>query len=119
MTRMTGLPNEVLCARTPELMFPVDESRNAGQATPGERRALAVCLVCPLLTECRSVVLSMEMPYGVAGGLTAADRRAVRAGGRRSNAGVAASTSGAPRVYESTAANWGSHPRSGVSGDAA
>lgn len=88
MTRMPGLPDDVLCARAPERMFPVAESNKAGQVTEGERRALRVCQVCPLLAGCRAVVLEMELPYGVAGGLTAADRRAVRAGGRRSEAGV-------------------------------
>ncbi|RUQ02516.1 WhiB family transcriptional regulator, partial [Microbacterium sp. HSID17254] len=48
----------------------------------GERRALRGCGCRPLLAGCRAVVLGMELPYGVAGGLTAADRRAVRAEGR-------------------------------------
>lgn len=75
-------PGRVLCAADPERMFPVDESRHAGQATPGERRALVVCDACPLSAECRTVVLGMELLYGVTGGMTAAERRAVRAAER-------------------------------------
>ncbi|MEU8993202.1 WhiB family transcriptional regulator [Streptomyces sp. NPDC048558] len=88
---MTGTPRTVaLCAAVPERMFPVAESKKTGQVSDGERRALAICQACPLLAECQAVVLGMELPYGVAGGLTAADRRAVRAGGRGSDAGVVA-----------------------------
>lgn len=79
MDRMTGIPRAVVCAADPERMFPVAESGKAGRPTDGERRALRVCGRCPLLADCRSVVLGMELPYGVAGGLTSADRRAVRA----------------------------------------
>lgn len=67
------------CGLDAERMFPVDESNRPGRMTAGERRALAVCQACPLLSRCRSVVLTIELPYGVAGGLTAAERRAVRA----------------------------------------
>ena len=90
MTRMAAAPAAVVCAANPERMFPVAESKKAGQVTEGERRALGVCLACPLLAECRPVVLGMELPYGVAGGLTAADRRAARAEGRRADAAVVA-----------------------------
>jgi len=82
MTRMSGGSGAVVCAADPERMFPVAESGKAGRPTDGEWRALRVCGRCPLLVDCRSVVLGMDLPYGVAGGLTAADRRAVRAEGR-------------------------------------
>lgn len=78
MTRMSGGLGAAVCAADPEQMFPVAESGEAGRPTDGERRALRVCGRCPLLVGCRSVVLGMELPYGVAGGLTAADRRAAR-----------------------------------------
>ena len=91
MSRMTGTPRSVpSCAADPERMFPVAESRNAGHVTEGECRALQLCQACPLLAECRIVALGMELPYGVAGGLTAADRRAARAEGRRADAAVGA-----------------------------
>lgn len=63
-----------------ERMFPLDESQRPGQRpTAGERRALAVCRRCPVLESGREAVLGMQLPYGVTGGLTAAQRRGVRA----------------------------------------
>lgn len=70
---------KILCAETPEAMFPLRESRESEARTPEELRALRVCLACPVLASCRRAVLDMEMPYGVAGGLTASERRAARA----------------------------------------
>lgn len=68
------------CAADPERMFPLNESAHVGQApTAGERAALAVCRRCPLMEACRAEAQVMKLPYGVAGGLTAAQRRAVRA----------------------------------------
>ncbi|MDN5916856.1 MAG: WhiB family transcriptional regulator [Pseudonocardia sp.] len=87
--------SRVLCAADPDRMFPPDESVRPGQApTAGEWAALAVCRRCPLLRACRAEVLEMALPYGVAGGLTAAERRGIRAGqirtARTANAGAAA-----------------------------
>lgn len=63
------------CSADPERMFPVDESGPGQALTVGERVALAVCAHCPV----RAAVLAMPLPYGVAGGLTAAQRRQLRA----------------------------------------
>ncbi|MYW73600.1 WhiB family transcriptional regulator [Pseudonocardia sp. SID8383] len=82
--------SEVLCENDPDGMFPVAESTRPGLRTGGERAALAVCAACPVMASCRLAVLNMEMPYGVAGGMTAADRRAIRAADRRPAATVAA-----------------------------
>lgn len=60
-------------------MFPVDESGPGQPPTTGERAALAVCAGCPVLAACRAAVLDMPLAYGVAGGLTAAQRRERRA----------------------------------------
>lgn len=69
-----------LCAGSPEVMFPVVESQGRGAVpTAGERAALAVCARCPVLEACRVAVLGLPLPYGVAGGLTAAQRRELRA----------------------------------------
>ncbi|NWJ69613.1 WhiB family transcriptional regulator [Pseudonocardia sp. ICBG1122] len=73
----------VPCESDPERMFPVAESRRSGARTDGERRALDVCATCPVLAACSRAARDMEMPYGVAGGMTAADRRAIRAADRR------------------------------------
>lgn len=85
----TGAPAGAapMCSRAPELMFPLDESERPGERTPGEARALRVCAACPVLAACRRAVLesadSAPLAYGVAGGMTREDRRAVRAAGRR------------------------------------
>lgn len=75
------------CATEPDRMFPVDESERPGARTPGEALALAVCAGCPVLAECRTAVLGLDgwspLAYGVAGGMTREDRRAVRAASRR------------------------------------
>ncbi|MDN5855611.1 MAG: WhiB family transcriptional regulator, partial [Actinomycetia bacterium] len=68
-------PGTVPCAAAPERMFPVDESGPGQPPTPGERAAVAVCAACPVLAVCRVAVLGMPLAYGVAGGLTAAQRR--------------------------------------------
>ena len=68
------------CADDPDLMFPLVESERPWRPTPGEAAAQAVCARCPVLAQCRRDVLTGEpAPYGVAGGLTVADRRAIRA----------------------------------------
>lgn len=87
--------SRVLCADDPERMFPLEESVLPDQGpTTGERAALAVCGRCPLLQSCRAAALEMQLPYGVAGGLTAAERRGIRAGRgrtvRTANTGAAA-----------------------------
>lgn len=76
---------DVRCALDPERMFPVDESGPGQSPTAGERAAAAVCAGCPVLAACRAAVLEMPLAYGVAGGLTAAQRREQRAArlGRR------------------------------------
>ncbi len=69
----------VRCALDPEWMFPVDESGPGQRPTAGERAAVAVCMACPVLAACRTAVLGMPLAYGVAGGLTAGQRRDLRA----------------------------------------
>lgn len=92
MSRMTSLRAPAAggraprCANNPERMFPLQESERPGRRTPGEARAMAVCAVCPVLVECRRAVLGLggtaPLAYGVAGGMTREDRRAVRAASR-------------------------------------
>jgi WhiB family redox-sensing transcriptional regulator len=48
-----------------------------------EERAKQVCGRCPVLLECREHALLQPEPYGVWGGLTAAERRVVLARRRR------------------------------------
>ena len=93
MSRMTALRAPTTggraprCANDPERMFPLDESERPGQRTPGEARALEVCALCPVVAQCRRAVHGLDgstpLAYGVAGGMTREDRRAVRANNRR------------------------------------
>jgi WhiB family redox-sensing transcriptional regulator len=48
-----------------------------------EEQAKRVCAGCPVLLECREHALLLPEPYGVWGGLTAAERRVVLARRRR------------------------------------
>ncbi|MEY9963425.1 WhiB family redox-sensing transcriptional regulator [Streptacidiphilus sp. MAP12-16] len=48
-----------------------------------EEQAKRVCARCPVLLECREHALLQPEPYGVWGGLTAAERRVVLARRRR------------------------------------
>ncbi|MFD8085698.1 WhiB family transcriptional regulator [Kitasatospora sp. NPDC059722] len=48
-----------------------------------EDQAKRVCARCPVLLECREHALAQPEPYGVWGGLTAAERRVVLARRRR------------------------------------
>ncbi|GJF30053.1 transcriptional regulator WhiB [Kitasatospora sp. NE20-6] len=48
-----------------------------------EEQAKQVCARCPVLLECREHALVQPEPYGVWGGLTAAERRVVLARRRR------------------------------------
>lgn len=49
-----------------------------------EQYAKEVCKTCPLLLMCAQYAIEADEPYGVFGGLSPTDRRALR--GRRSNA---------------------------------
>ena len=51
-----------------------------------EEAAKRVCARCPVLLECREHALLQPEPYGVWGGLTAAERRVVLARRRRRDA---------------------------------
>jgi WhiB family transcriptional regulator, redox-sensing transcriptional regulator len=51
-----------------------------------EDQAKQVCARCPVLLECREHALAQPAPYGVWGGLTAAERRVVLARRRRREA---------------------------------
>jgi len=62
----------------PELFFPV--SSIGSVYTAQVARAKAVCGGCPVRPECLSEAL-VALPHGIAGGLTADERRDLRRGG--------------------------------------
>ncbi|MFF4344101.1 WhiB family transcriptional regulator [Kitasatospora sp. NPDC001540] len=53
-----------------------------------EEQAKRVCARCPVLLECREHALAQPEPYGVWGGLTAAERRVVLTRRRRREAEI-------------------------------
>jgi hypothetical protein len=59
----------------PEIFFPVAEVGPA--LARQEARALAVCARCPVRAECLAYALK-AIPYGIAGGMTEGQRRALR-----------------------------------------
>jgi len=71
-----------LCAGAdPEIFFPAGEPGNRYDAR--NARALAMCGNCPVLDECQRWALDSGLEYGIAGGLTAVERR--RLLGRRAD----------------------------------
>jgi hypothetical protein len=68
----------------PEVFFGPADSSEGGPVHSWERRALAVCAGCPMLTACRAEALEFaaDEQYGVSGGMTAGQRRAVLRGSR-------------------------------------
>jgi hypothetical protein len=59
----------------PELFFPVAESGPLYEAQVAQ--AKAVCAGCPIRAQCLAFALE-RLPYGIAGGMTAGERAAVR-----------------------------------------
>lgn len=81
MTTMTGVPLESSvaiglrgeCRHNPDLWYSV--------SADDVRHAKAICLIaCPVLTLCRDYALATEQTFGVWGGLSEKERRAVLLG---------------------------------------
>lgn len=68
----------------PEVFYGPADSPERGPMHTWERRALTVCADCPLLASCRAEALEYpaDEQYGVIGGMTAGQRRAVLRGSR-------------------------------------
>jgi WhiB family redox-sensing transcriptional regulator len=66
----------------PEVFYGPADSSEGEPVHSWERRALAVCASCPVLATCRAEALEFaaDEQYGVIGGLTAGQRRAVLRG---------------------------------------
>lgn len=60
----------------PEIFFPLDDGASAPDH-PANAAALAICAPCPVRVSCLLYALG-ALPYGIAGGLTAAQRRDLR-----------------------------------------
>jgi WhiB family redox-sensing transcriptional regulator len=85
---------DAVCHRDEAGLFFAPSKEPTAARLAREQAAKRVCARCPVLVECREHALLQPEPYGVWGGLTAAERRVVLA--RRRRAAAAASESAAP-----------------------
>ncbi|WP_082526592.1 WhiB family transcriptional regulator [Kitasatospora sp. MBT63] len=77
-----NLPGAACKGVDPDLFFaePDEDDADADPAAVefATRRALAVCASCPVKDKCLAGALRRNEPHGVFGGLTAAERRALK-----------------------------------------
>ncbi|MFC8449665.1 WhiB family transcriptional regulator [Kitasatospora sp. NPDC057223] len=71
------------CCRDEAGLFFAPSKEPTAARLAREEQAKRVCARCPVLLECREHALAQPEPYGVWGGLTAAERRVVLARRRR------------------------------------
>jgi WhiB family redox-sensing transcriptional regulator len=71
------------CRRDEAALFFAPSKEPTAARLSREEQAKQVCARCPVLLECREHALVQPEPYGVWGGLTAAERRVVLARRRR------------------------------------
>lgn len=71
------------CRRDEASLFFAPSKEPTAARLSREQQAKQVCARCPVLLECREHALAQPEPYGVWGGLTAAERRVVLARRRR------------------------------------
>lgn len=77
---------EAVCRRDEAGLFFAPSKEPTAARLAREQAAKRVCARCPVLIECREHALVQPEPYGVWGGLTAAERRVVLARRRRAAA---------------------------------
>jgi WhiB family redox-sensing transcriptional regulator len=74
---------EAVCRRDEAGLFFAPSKEPTAARLSREEAAKRVCSRCPVMVECREHALMQPEPYGVWGGLTAAERRVVLARRRR------------------------------------
>ncbi|MEW2632389.1 WhiB family transcriptional regulator [Streptomyces sp. NPDC048389] len=74
---------EAVCRRDEAGLFFAPSKEPTAERLAREEAAKRVCARCPVMVECREHALLQPEPYGVWGGLTAAERRVVLARRRR------------------------------------
>lgn len=87
--------SEAVCRRDEAGLFFAPSKEPTAARLSREQAAKRVCARCPVMVECREHALVLPEPYGVWGGLTAAERRVVLARRRRREAAAAAGEAGA------------------------
>lgn len=92
--------SEAVCRRDEAGLFFAPSKEPTAARLSREQAAKRLCARCPVMVECREHALVLPEPYGVWGGLTAAERRVVLARRRRREAAVAnaAEPSVVPRI---------------------
>ncbi|MBA0051344.1 WhiB family transcriptional regulator [Streptomyces sp. AJS327] len=95
--------SEAVCRRDEAGLFFAPSKEPTAARLSREQAAKRVCARCPVLVECREHALVLPEPYGVWGGLTAAERRVMLARRRRREAATAGSVAtsaevGTPRI---------------------
>ncbi|MFG2223779.1 WhiB family transcriptional regulator [Streptomyces sp. NPDC050161] len=78
--------SEAVCRRDEAGLFFAPSKEPTAARLAREEAAKRVCARCPVMIECREHALLQPEPYGVWGGLTAAERRVVLARRRRRDA---------------------------------
>lgn len=77
---MQWLDRAACRAHDPELFFPVSAVGPGREQTEDAKR---VCRSCPVLLECLEWAITGAVPFGVLGGLSEDERRALACGTRR------------------------------------
>ncbi|GGN41641.1 MULTISPECIES: WhiB family transcriptional regulator [Streptomyces] len=77
---------EAVCRRDEAGLFFAPSKEPTAARLAREEAAKRVCARCPVMVECREHALLQPEPYGVWGGLTAAERRVVLTRRRRREA---------------------------------
>jgi WhiB family redox-sensing transcriptional regulator len=85
--------SEAVCRRDEAGLFFAPSKEPTAARLSREQAAKRVCARCPVMVECREHALVLPEPYGVWGGLTAAERRVVLARRRRREAAAASGES--------------------------
>ena len=62
------------CRELPSEIFFHPDGERGPRRRNREKKALAICAVCPVVQACRNQALQMQEPYGIWGGLTEDDR---------------------------------------------
>ena len=75
--------SDAVCRRDEAGLFFAPSKEPTAARLSREAAAKRVCAGCPVMVECREHALLQPEPYGVWGGLTAAERRVVLARRRR------------------------------------
>lgn len=86
------------CRRDEAALFFAPSKEPTAARLAREEAAKRVCARCPVLMECREHALLQPEPYGVWGGLTAAERRVLLARRRRRDAELKPAAAHRPRI---------------------